>query len=211
MKTPYLSILLIAVFLMSFPYLNAQDNVFNIGIVAGANISQIGSVDPGPSLDTNSERFLQRLHHGLNAGIVATIRVSEYSQIGVEFLFSQNGKYVRTDPIFEKQETDIFINYLEIPIHYNWQSPLTRNSDFNNFSFEAGIAYAKLLTNSSKFIRGKLAQNPDFFDRTETILLQSAMTFYLTRKWGLNFKLSVPADTKWTGITFAARTIILLR
>ncbi len=190
--------------------LSAQKNVFNIGMVAGANVAQIGTYDPQP-LDTNSEEFFQKTHHGLNTGLLATMQITEHSQLGVEFLFSQNGKYVNSDPIYENKEADIFINYLEIPIHYSWQSNISRRKDFNNFNFQAGIAYARLLSGSSTFLKSKINGNPDFFKKDRTLLLQSGMTFFVTAKSGLNFRASLPADTQWTGMTFAARWVYLFR
>lgn len=200
---------LILLFLCS-QHLFSQQDVFKVGLLGGANIAQIGTAEG--SFYTGAERdFFQKTHHGLNLGLLATMQVSEYSQLGMEFLFSQNGKYLKTDPILEKENVDIWINYLEVPVHYNWQSNISRKKDFNNFHFQAGVAYARLLKGASLFVKNKIDKDPDFFNGDRALLLQSGMTFLITEKFGLNLRISVPAGTSWTGMTFAGRWVVMLK
>jgi hypothetical protein len=75
------SLALIAFFIFQLGSAKSQNSPFNAGVIAGLNFSEL----EGNSITD---------YFGLNAGLIGTARIAKHAQIGVEFLFSQNGEYI---------------------------------------------------------------------------------------------------------------------
>ena len=118
----------------SFGMLHAQDNNVNteFGVKGGFNMSNLyGS---GDDVDDNN------ILYGFNAGVYATLPISDFVAIQPEILFTTKGAEFEYNNAFASGSTKFKLNYIEVPL-------LVRVNVTKNFNIHAG-GYASYLVSS---------------------------------------------------------------
>ncbi|MET3026785.1 porin family protein [Flavobacterium sp. UW10123] len=118
----------------SFGMLYAQDNNVNteFGVKGGFNMSNLyGS---GDDVDDNN------ILYGFNAGVYATLPISDFVAIQPELLFTTKGSKLEYNSAFASGDAKFRLNYIELPL-------LVRVNVTKNFNIHAG-GYASYLVSS---------------------------------------------------------------
>jgi len=118
----------------SFGMLHAQDNNVNteFGVKGGFNMSNLyGS---GDNVDDNNVLY------GFNAGVYATLPISDFVAIQPELLFTTKGAKLEYNNAFANGDAKFRLNYIELPL-------LVRVNVTKNFNIHAG-GYASYLVSS---------------------------------------------------------------
>ncbi|SEO79403.1 Outer membrane protein beta-barrel domain-containing protein [Flavobacterium sp. CF108] len=120
----------------SFGMLHAQDNNVNteFGVKGGFNMSNL--YNSGEDVDDNN------ILYGFNAGVYATLPVSDFVAIQPEILFTTKGAELEYNNALISGDAKFRLNYIEVPL-------LVRVNITKNFNVHAG-GYASYLV-SSKF------------------------------------------------------------
>ena len=131
MQTNYLCALTLFIS-ASFGMLHAQDNNVNteFGVKGGFNMSNLYSID------ANDDNVL----YGFNAGVYATLPVSDFIAIQPEILFTTKGAELDYNNAFATGNAKFRLNYIEVPL-------LVRVNITKNFNVHAG-GYASYLVSS---------------------------------------------------------------
>lgn len=116
----------------SFGMLHAQDNNVNteFGVKGGFNMSNLYTDD------ADDENIL----YGFNAGVYATLPISDFIAIQPELLFTTKGAEIEYDNAFATGTGKFKLNYIELPL-------LVRVNITKNFNVHAG-GYASYLVSS---------------------------------------------------------------
>lgn len=116
----------------SFGMLHAQDNNVNteFGVKGGFNMSNLYSND------ANDDNVL----YGFNAGVYATLPISDFIAIQPEILFTTKGAELDYNNAFATGNAKFRLNYIEVPL-------LVRVNITKNFNVHAG-GYASYLVSS---------------------------------------------------------------
>ncbi|MCC9019150.1 porin family protein [Flavobacterium lipolyticum] len=122
----------------SFGMLHAQNTNANpeYGIKGGFNMSNLYSSD------ANDENIL----YGFNAGLYATLPVSDFIAIQPEILFTTKGAKLEFNNALASGDSKFRLNYIEVPL-------LVRVNITRNFNVHAG-GYASYLVSSKVTGRG---------------------------------------------------------
>jgi len=118
----------------SFGMLHAQDNNVNteFGVKGGFNMSNLyGS---GDDVDDNNVLY------GFNAGVYATLPISDFIAIQPEILFTTKGAKLEYNNALVSGDAKFKLNYIEVPL-------LVRVNITKNFNVHAG-GYASYLVSS---------------------------------------------------------------
>jgi hypothetical protein len=118
----------------SFGMLHAQDNNVNteFGVKGGFNMSNLyGS---GEDVDDNN------ILYGFNAGVYATLPISDFVAIQPEILFTTKGAELEYNNAALQGNAKFKLNYIEVPL-------LVRVNITKNFNLQAG-GYASYLVSS---------------------------------------------------------------
>lgn len=131
MQTNYLCALTLFIS-ASFGMLHAQDNNVNteFGVKGGFNMSNLYSND------ANDDNVL----YGFNAGVYATLPISDFIAIQPEILFTTKGAELDYNNAFATGNAKFKLNYIEVPL-------LVRVNITKNFNVHAG-GYASYLVSS---------------------------------------------------------------
>lgn len=130
----------------SFGMLHAQDNNVNteFGVKGGFNMSNLyGSGD-----DVNDNNIL----YGFNAGVYATLPISDFVAIQPEVLFTTKGAKLEYSGLVDG-DAKFKLNYIEVPL-------LVRVNITKNFNVHAG-GYASYLVSSKVTGSGDIEFNED--------------------------------------------------
>lgn len=116
----------------SFGMLHAQDNNVNteFGVKGGFNMSNLYQTDA----DDNNVLY------GFNAGVYATLPISDFIAIQPEVLFTTKGAELEYSNALVSGNTKFRLNYIEVPL-------LVRVNVTKNFNIHAG-GYASYLVSS---------------------------------------------------------------
>jgi len=116
----------------SFGILQAQDEkvTTEFGIKGGFNMSNL----------YQSEADDNNVLYGFNAGVYATLPISDFIAIQPEILFTTKGAELEYNNAFASGNTKFKLNYIEVPL-------LVRVNITKNFNVHAG-GYASYLVNS---------------------------------------------------------------
>ncbi|WP_337964782.1 porin family protein [uncultured Flavobacterium sp.] len=116
----------------SFGMLHAQDNNVNteFGVKGGFNMSNLYQND------ANDDNVL----YGFNAGVYATLPISDFVAIQPEILFTTKGAELDYNNVFASGNAKFRLNYIEVPL-------LVRVNITKNFNVHAG-GYASYLVDS---------------------------------------------------------------
>ncbi len=189
---------LTAFFIFQFVSAKSQNSPFNAGIIAGLNFSELvgnGTTD----------------YFGLNAGLIGTARIAKHSQIGIEFLFSQNGEYILPEYYPPIQYGQVWLNHIEIPVHIDWLIGVFQREKFYDWNLNIGVAYTRLIGYNAKDIEGTAVTNQIIYKNKEAYLLQAGTTYHFTKKVALNLKASLPIRLDGLSWTIGARMIYMMR
>jgi len=117
----------------SFGMLHAQEEnvTTEFGVKGGFNMSNFLNDD-----QANDDNILS----GFNAGVYATLPISDFVAIQPEILFTTRGSKVEYDNAFASGNTKFKLNYIEVPL-------LVRVNITKNFNVQAG-GYASYLVSS---------------------------------------------------------------
>ncbi len=118
----------------SFGMLHAQDNNVNteFGVKGGFNMSNL--YDSGDNVDDNNVLY------GFNAGVYATLPISDFVAIEPELLFTTKGAKLEYNNALASGDAKFKLNYIELPL-------LVRVNVTKNFNIHAG-GYASYLVSS---------------------------------------------------------------
>lgn len=171
-----------------------QDRIFNAGIILGLNFAELEG-------DGVTDYF------GLNTGLIATARLSGKWQVGVEFLFSQNGEYILPEFYPPVRYGNIWLNHLEVPVHIDYLIDFLPGNDRQDLNINLGIAYTRLFGYRAEDALGNEVSDQIVYDGKEAFLLQPGMIYYFTDRLGLNLKATLPTSEARLDWTLAARMI----
>lgn len=131
----------------SFGMLHAQDTnvTTEFGVKGGFNMSNL--VDSGDDPDDNN------ILYGFNAGVYATLPISDFVAIQPELLFTTKGSELKYDNAFATGNAKFRLNYIELPL-------LVRVNVTKNFNIHAG-GYASYLVSSKVTGSGDFDFNED--------------------------------------------------
>lgn len=190
--------ILIALCLFPSVQTNAQTSRFNAGVVAGLNFSEL----EGESITD---------YFGLNAGLIGTVRIAKHGQIGVEFLFSQNGEYVLPSSYPQTTYGQVWLNHIEIPVHIDWLIGVFEREKFYDLNLNLGMAYTRLIGYSARDTEGRALTDQIIYNNKKAWLLQAGLTYHFTKKIALNLKASLPVRVDGLSWTLGARAIYMMR
>jgi opacity protein-like surface antigen len=118
----------------SFGMLHAQDEnvTTEFGVKGGFNMSNF--------LSDNDEVSDENILYGFNAGVYATLPISDFVAIQPEILFTTKGSELEYNNALASGNTKFKLNYIEVPL-------LVRVNITKNFNVHAG-GYASYLVSS---------------------------------------------------------------
>jgi len=181
------------------PYLlSAQNQRFQSGLIVGLNFSEL----EGESITD---------YYGWNTGIMGIAKLSERTQLGVEFLFSQNGEYILPSyyPVIEYGK--IRLNHLEIPVHVDRLIKSDPTMDWYNGSITLGLAYTRLLGYHLEDAEGQVITEEIIYNKKDALNIQAGVIYYFTKKTGMNLRTSFPLHDGFLDWTISARFVYLIK
>lgn len=146
-------------------------------------------------------------YYGINAGLMGTMRITPHFQMGMELLFSQNGEYILPDYYPAVQYGTIWLNHIEIPIHFDFLIGVFEREDFYDWNLNIGIAYTRLLSYYGEDFLQNDVTDQVVYENKEARLLQFGTTYNFSRRFGLNFKASLPIRVEALDWTVAVRMV----
>lgn len=175
----------------------AQTSRFSAGIVGGLNFAELEGNDLTD-------------YFGLNLGLLGAMHLSKKTQLGVEFLFSQNGEYILPTYYPNIQYGPIKLNHLEIPVYVDWLLTGVRNDKSYSLHLNVGVAYARLMSYKVQSIEKIDVSDQVIYSNKEAYLAQTGITFNLSKKIGLNVKATLPIRKEELDWTVAARVVYVM-
>lgn len=165
----------------------AQAPVFRAGLVAGINFAEL----EGEGITD---------YFGLNAGLISSFRFKERWQIGLEFLWSQNGEYILPDFYPPVRYGTIWLNHLEVPFHLDYLAHASKNKDYPEWHFSMGVAYTRLINFYIEDVQKNDRSGEVIYSRQDGIQLQWGTTYFITPQLGWNLRASLPIQSglDWT-------------
>lgn len=175
----------------------AQTARFKAGFVGGLNFAELEGNDLTD-------------YFGLNVGLLGSMRLGNKTQLGVEFLFSQNGEYILPTYYPNIQYGPIQLNHLEIPVYLDWLLTGVRNNKSYSLHLNVGVAYARLMSYKVQSIEKIDISEQIIYTNKEAYLVQAGTTYNLGKKIGLNLKASLPIRKEGLDWTLAARVVYVM-
>jgi len=175
----------------------AQTSRFKAGFVGGLNFAELEGNDLTD-------------YFGLNVGLLGAMRLGNKTQLGVEFLFSQNGEYILPTYYPNIQYGPIQLNHLEIPVYFDWLLSGVRNDKSYSLHLNLGLAYARLMGYKVQSIEKEDISDQIIYTNKEAYLVQAGTTYNLGKKIGLNLKATLPIRKEGLDWTLAARVVYVM-
>jgi opacity protein-like surface antigen len=172
----------------------AQTSRFKAGFVGGLNFAELEGSDLTD-------------YFGLNVGLLGAMRLGNKTQLGIEFLFSQNGEYILPSYYPNIQYGAIQLNHLEIPVYFDWLLSGVRNNKSYSLHLNVGVAYARLMSYKVQSIEKIDISDQIIYTNKEAYLVQAGTTYNLSKKIGLNLKATLPIRKEGLDWTLAARVV----
>ncbi len=132
-----------------FLTLHAQQR-FKAGLVLGATAAQING--------DNSAKFNKL---GLNIGLKVNTTLTDKSDFIIEILLSQRGSQTELRPNSGIQQQKIHLDYIEVPIIFNYKDWLDKKEDYYKMHFHGGFSYGRLF--NTRFDNSPLEEAGPFF------------------------------------------------
>lgn len=177
---------------------SAQESKFQGGLIAGLNASQL-----------EGENLTDYL--GINAGVFASRKLSRRIQVGIEFLFSQNGEYILPDFYPKVEYGKIWLNHIEVPLHFDWLFNFFKHEKGFDSNVNFGLAYAKLISYSAEDINKVDITDQIIYGDKDTFLFQLGWTVAVSDRIGINTRISIPVRKKELDATMALRIIYTIK
>ena len=166
--------LTIVLLLFFSPSLLAQEEAipqrFKAGLIAGFNAAQI-----------NGDQSAGFNKFGLLGGLRGVTILNEKMEISLELLFSQRGS--RSSNNENVIPFKISLNYVEIPVLFNYLDWLEGDGEYYKLHFHAGFSYGRLLSFEIDGGTTGLTLLGDFFRENDVSFLAGA-TFYANKHLG---------------------------
>ena len=150
--------------------LHAQQR-FKAGMVLGLTAAQING--------DNSAKFNKL---GINAGLKVNTILTDRSDLIIELLFSQRGSQTELLPNSGRQQQIIHLDYIEVPIIFNYKDWLIEKEDYYKMHFHAGISYGRLF--NTRFDNSPLEEAGPFFRENDFSWL-AGITFFTNEHIGI--------------------------
>lgn len=185
-------ILLSSIFFITFV---AEAQRFNLGIIAGINLSEL----EGEDISSN---------FGLNTGLKIKTSLTESWSISTELLYSQAGEYVL--PIYYPplNYRKIRLNYLEIPFSIN--KGFYPKSNFNQKQFSLGISYVQLVDTKAIDASGIDVTQQIIWNKKNNIIGHLGISHFFSKKTTINFRAALGKNGNAWSWTLAFRGIYYL-
>ncbi len=161
--------LLITLYCTLFLAVHGQQR-FKAGLVLGVTAAQING--------DNSAKFNKL---GLNAGLKVNTVLTEKSDFILEILLSQRGSQTELIPNSGIQQQKIHLDYIEVPIIFNYKDWLDKNEDYYKMHFNAGLSYGRLF--NTRFDNSPLEEAGPFFRENDFSWLVG-VTFFMNEQVG---------------------------
>ncbi len=167
-------------FLLLSTQTRAQEPIFTGGVVGGLNFSSL-----------TKESVWD--YCGTNTGIRITADVGKID-LGMELLYSVNGEYILPDYYPSIDWGKIRLTHIEIPVYALIPMPVY-NKNFNqHWQLTIGGAFTQLLSYFGQDKQGIDQTSTVKYSRTHNFILQAGTFIYLTPKFGVNWRISVPVQ-----------------
>lgn len=177
----------------------AQDQRFNIGLIAGGTYS----VNEYTTLDA---------YYGINAGLLAHAKLSNKFHLGIELLYDLNGEYITPESLPEPTVGygKMKLHHVVIPLFLRYNLQEWKKAWRYRLTVNAGFAFSQLFDYSAKDDFGNSLTNQMEYNAKVGLLAQVGTTYYFTDKLGVNSQLRFPIKEKGLGVTIVARVIYLI-
>ena len=153
---------------------------FKAGLIAGVNASQI---------DGDRSAGYHKL--GLMGGLRGIAILTDKTDLSIDLLYSQRGSQSELIQGNNFIPFKIKINYIEVPILYNYKDWLVEedNEEYYKMNFAIGLAYGRLISTEieDEFPNSSLVALGDFF-RKDDLSFAIGATVFFTRKVGVAFR-----------------------
>ena len=162
--------------LLILPGLLTAQERFKAGIIFGANAAQInGDLSAG----------FNKL--GLSTGLRGVVVLKEKMELSIDMLFSQRGSRSTEKEVLPFK---ILLNYIEVPVAFNYMDWRSEGEDYYKLHFHAGLSYSRLISQKVEDeAPGGLESLEPFFKSNDISILLGA-TFYTGPKLGFTFRYS---------------------
>jgi len=179
----FLRILSFLIFLLLAQSGLTQSQRFQVGVIAGLNFSEL----EGNSITD---------YFGINTGLIGSVKLRKKTQLSIELLYSQNGEYILPAYYPPIQYGKIKLNYLEIPVHIDWQIA----KDDSKGEINWGLSFFKLLNYQIEDQEGIRVTEQILYDQDIGLGIQAGATYFFNDHLGFNFRATYPLDTDldWT-------------
>lgn len=119
---------------------NAQADRFKAGLILGLNAAQI-----------NGDESAGFNKLGLQGGLRGVAIINDKIDVSIELLYSQRG--ARQD-LFGAGATfnDLRLNFVEVPLIFNFKDWYFDDLDFYRFNFYAGLSFGRLISSTTNSI-----------------------------------------------------------
>lgn len=175
----------------------AQEQRFNAGVIMGLNFAELvgeGGTD----------------YIGPNAGLMGTYRFARHGQVAMEILYSQNGEYILPEYYPALDYGRIRLHHLEIPVHVDLLVGLLHHDADYDWHLSIGMAYTELMSYRAEELGGINVSERVVYGNKRAMLLQAGTTYHLSRRVGLNWRVSLPIRVEGLSWTMAARALYLI-
>ena len=192
----YSTLLFSIVFLLGTT-LNAQQQRFQAGVLAGFNLAELEGTGIGS-------------YFGLNVGAIVTGKIARQWQLSLELLYSQDGEYSLPEFYPPVEYGSIRLHFLEIPLHIDFLTKNDKAEGYNNWHLALGAAYARLMNYKVSTTEGLEITDDIIWEDRDAILVQGGATYFFTPHIGLNLRGTVSTDSSFLGWTVALRAVYLI-
>jgi hypothetical protein len=165
-----LFVLMTIFFITTSQNLEAQQR-FKAGLTFGLNAAQINGDNTGG---------YNKL--GIVGGLRAITVLTEKSDLSIELLYSQRGsRNDKAEPI----NIRIDLNYIEIPVTYNFKDWYIEDEGYYKVQAVGGLAFSRLLRADVEDAFGVTAEATDDFNTNDIGIVLGA-EFFLSKHWSLS-------------------------
>ncbi len=151
---------------------------FKAGLIAGLNASQI---------DGDRSAGYHKL--GLMGGLRAAAILTDKTELSIELLYAQRGSQSELFPGNNFVPFKIKINYIEVPVMYNYADWLEEEEDeeYYKILFGVGLSYGRLINTEIEddALNSPLVRLSDSFSKNDLSFTIGA-TFFATHKLGVS-------------------------
>ncbi len=174
----------------------AQEQRFNAGAIMGLNFAELVG-DGGTD------------YIGPNVGLIGTYRFAKHGQVAMEMLYSQNGEYILPEYYPALSYGKVRLHHIEIPVHVDLLVGLMKHDTYYDWHLNIGIAYTELLSYRAEELGGIDVTEQVVYGNKRAMLLQAGTTYHVSRRVGLNWRVSLPIRVDGLSWTMAARALYM--